>query len=272
MQAGKATTSRNADKTLGVAVSEGEESVRAFARGLSVIESMGTGPPRKSIAQIAAATNLPRSVVRRLMMTLCEQRYAQTDGKLYALTPRVLSLGLSYLHSLPFWRYAQPSLEKLRSQVQESCAMAVLHEEDIVYVLRIPARRILAMNLSIGSRLPAHLVSLGQVLIAHLDEPALRQYLSVAKLNPFTSGTITKARVFKKRLEAVRRQGYAWVDRELDPAICGIAVPVYNGAGTVVAAINVSLISGTYDEDTARRRFLVPLRQAAEQIRSATPN
>lgn len=251
---------------------ESEDFVRAFARGLVVIEAMGAGAPSKTIAQVAEATRLPRSVVRRLMMTLCTQRYAQTDGKLFALTPRALKLGLSYLDSLPFWRYAQPALEDLRSQVKESCSMAVLDGEEIVYVLRIPSRRILAMNLSLGSRLPAHLVSLGRALLADLEKAVLRRYLDSATLAPRTPRSVSKAPTLRTELEAVRRQGYAWVDGELDPAICGIAVPVRDRAGTAIASINVNLTSGTYDEAAAKRRFLAPLRQTAERIRSAMPN
>ncbi len=204
-------------------------------------------------------------------MTLCAQRYAQSDGKLFALTPRALKLGLSYLNSLPFWRFAQPALEDLRSEVQESCSMAVLDGEDIVYVLRIPSRRILAMTLSFGSRLPAHVVSLGRVLLADLDKAALREYLEEAKLEPRTPRSVTKAAALRRALEEVRSQGYAWVDGELDAAICGIAVPVRDAAGAAVAAISVSFTSGSYDEAAAKRRFLVPLRQAAERIRSAMP-
>ena len=254
-----------------MAAAESEGFVRAFARGLVVIEAMGAGGPRKTIAQIAEATGLPRSVVRRLMMTLCAQRYAQTDGKLFALTPRALGLGLSYLDSLPFWRYAQPALEDLRSQVHESCSMAVLDDGDIVYVLRVPSRRILAMNLTVGSRLPAHLVTMGRVLLADLDKDSLHRYLGAVKFAPRSPGSISRPAALKTELEAVHRQGYSWVDGELDPAICGIAVPVRDGTGAAVAAINVSLISGTYDEVSAKRRFLVPLRQAAEQIRTAMP-
>ncbi|MCC7081061.1 MAG: helix-turn-helix domain-containing protein [Burkholderiales bacterium] len=254
-----------------MATPESEGFVRAFARGLKVIVAMGEGPPRKTTAEIAGATDLPRSVVRRLMMTLCEQGYAQTDGKLFSLTPRVLALGLSYLDSLPFWRYAQPALEELRSEVHESCSMAVLDGADIVYVLRIPSRRILATNLSVGSRLPAHLVSLGHVLLAHLQPPLLERYLKTTDLRSYTPRSITKPASLRKTLEDVRAKGYAWVDGELDAAIAGIAVPVRDGAGSVVAAINVSLISGSYNEEAARLRFLVPLRHVVERIRTAMP-
>lgn len=254
-----------------MATANSEGFVRAFARGLSVIEAMGSGAPRKTLAQIAAASKLPRSVVRRLMLTLCEQGYARTDGRFFSLTPRVLGLGLCYLNSLPFWRYAQSALEELRSQVQESCSMAVLDGEDIVYVLRVPSRRILATNLSVGSRLPAHAVSLGHVLLAHLDEATLSNYLKTATLTPYTTRTIVKPAALRKTLEKVREEGYAWVDGQLDSAIAGIAVPVRDGEGNAVAAINVSLIAGSYSEEGARKRFLVPLRQAAQQIRSAMP-
>ncbi len=246
--------------------------VRAFARGLAVIEAMGAGAPRKTLAQIAEAAALPRSVVRRLMLTLCEQRYARTDGKLFSLTPRVLALGLSYLDTLPFWRYAQPALERLRSEVHESCSLAVLDGSDIVYVLRIPSRRILATNLSVGSRLPAHVISLGHVLLAHLDEDALARYLASADLKACTPRSITKPPALRKALQNVRHTGYAWVDAEFDPAIAGIAVPLRDPKGEVVAAINVNLISGSHTEETAKQRFLVPLRHAAEQIRRSMPH
>ncbi|MCC6534234.1 MAG: helix-turn-helix domain-containing protein [Burkholderiales bacterium] len=254
-----------------MATPESEDFVRAFARGLKVIEAMGQGSPRKTTAEIAAAAVLPRSVARRLLMTLCEQGYAQTDGKLFWLTPRVLALGLLYLDSLPFWRYAQPALEELRSEVHESCSMAVLDSTDIVYVLRIPSRRILATGLSVGSRLPAHVVSLGHVLLAFLEPAALERYLKSAELRPYTPRSISKAAALRRTLQDVRAKGYAWVDGQLDAAIAGIAVPVRDGTGNVVAAINVSLIAGSYDEDSARLRFLVPLRQVAERIRSAIP-
>jgi len=247
---------------------ESELYVRAFARGLSVIEVMGDGDGRHSIGAIAARAGLPRSVVRRLLMTLVDTGYARSDGKAFWLTPRVLRLGLSYLYALPFWKQAQRTLEELRQEVGESCSMAVLDGEEIVYVLRIPSRRILAMNLSVGSRLPAHAVSLGRVLLAGLEDAALAQYLKTATLRPYTPRTVTSAAKLRQALYAVREQGYAWVDAELDEAICGIAVPVRDEQGHVVAAINVSLNSGDITEARAKKRFLAPLRRAAAQTRS----
>lgn len=250
---------------------DGEEQVRAFARGLAVIEAMGAGPQRRTVAELAEATALPRSVVKRLLTTLCAHDYAQTDGKRYWPTPRVLLLGVSYVRSLAFWPYAQPALEDLRAETGESCSMGVLLGHEIVYILRVPSRRILAMSLTVGSRLPAQLVSIGQVLLAGLAEGALRDWLRDARFAQPTPRAVGDARALRRTLAGVRERGYAWVDGELDPAISGIAVPVRDATGGVVAAINVSLISGSFDERAAVKRFLVPLRRAAERIRTATP-
>lgn len=250
---------------------DSESFVRAFSRGLDVIEALGVGAHSKSISEVAELTGLPRSAARRLLMTLVERRFVSTDGRTFALSPRVLNLGLSYLQTLPFWRYAQPALEDLRTTVEESCALAVLDDTDIVYVLRVPSRRILAMSLNIGSRLPAHNVSLGQVLLADLDEGALDRYCERADFRMRTSRSIGSPAALRDALARVRARGYAWVDGELDAAICGLAVPLRDRAGRTIAALNTSLISGTWTEAEARRRLLVPLRHAAEQIRTALP-
>lgn len=241
--------------------------VRAFARGLVVVEAMGAGPARQTIAGVATAAALPRSVVRRLLATLVDLGYAETDGKRYWLTPRVLKLGLSYLYALPFWKRAQRVLEDLRAETRESCSMAVLDGEDIVYVLRLTSRRILAMDLSIGSRLPAHAISLGRVLLAGLDDAALARYFSGATLKRLTPRTEVSPVRLRKVIETARKDGYAWVDAELDEAISGIAVPVRDDEGQVVASINVSFAAGTLDEAKARERYLALLRQAAARIR-----
>jgi len=154
-----------------------ELNVRAFARGLAVIQAMGRGPARQSIAQVAAGCGMPRSVVRRLLMTLVGLQFTRTDGKNFWLTPRVLQLGLSYLYALPFWQQAQLALEELRVECGESCSMAVLDADDIVYVVRVPARRILAINLTVGSRIPAHAVSLGRVLLGGLESGDVASHL-----------------------------------------------------------------------------------------------
>lgn len=247
-----------------------ENFVRAFARGLDVVDSMGRGGGRETVATVAGNAGLPRSVVKRLLSTLTTMGYASTDGKHYWLTPRVLKLGMSYLYSLPYWRHAQFALEELRSQTGESTSMAVLDGHEIVYTMRTAAKRLLAGALTIGDRVPAHSVSMGRVMLAALDEPALKDYLRTAMIRKFTPRTETSKTKLREAIVQAREQGYAWVDSELDEAICGIAVPVRDASGAVVAAINVSLQAGGTTVEQAKAAFLAPLRSAALRIRTAS--
>jgi IclR family pca regulon transcriptional regulator len=251
-----------------VATPESESFVRTFARGLKIIEAMGQGQARQTLGDVAAAVDLPRTAVRRFLMTLIELAFVRTDGKHYWLTPKVLRLGISYLYTLPYWRESQLALEELGARIGQSCAVSVLDEEDIVYVQRLHTRRILPMSPSLGSRLPAHAVSMGRVLLAGLDDDALHAYLDTAVLKKLTAATVVDRASLKDIILGVRAQGYAWVDGELDDSIAGLAVPVRDQDGAIVAAINVSLQAGTYDQERAMAEFLQPLRQTASQLRA----
>jgi IclR family transcriptional regulator, pca regulon regulatory protein len=254
-----------------MATEKSEAFVRALARGLRVIEVLGQGEPRQTVAAIAQSAALPRSVVKRFVMTLSELGFTRTDGRYFWLTPRVLALGLSYLYSLPFWRQAQFALEELSGKIKQSCAMSVLDGAEIVYVVRVPTYKILRTSPTLGSRLPAHVVSMGRVLLADKSATELKSYFASTKLIRFTHATITDPLRLTAKIEQTAKQGFAWVDAELDESICGLAIPVRNAEGIVVAAINVSLPSGKFSEGQAKEKFLVPLRHATAQIRSTMP-
>lgn len=247
--------------------------VRAIARGFSVVEALGRPPGRHTLSEVAAIADLNRATARRMLATLVVLKYCEADGRYFSLRPRALGLGLSYLNALPYWGYAQRALEDLRNEIGESCALAVLDETDIVYALRLPARRILSANLGIGSRLPAHVVSLGRVLLAAMSAEQRAQYLATTEFKPITPRTLIDPVKLGRELDRTTEQGYAWIDGELDPAICGMAVPVRDQGGNVVAAISINTISGTVDEATAKKRFLIALKRTAQDIRTQTsPN
>jgi IclR family transcriptional regulator, pca regulon regulatory protein len=249
---------------------ESDGFVRAISRGFAVIEALGRPPGRHTLSEIAVASELSRATARRVLATLVAMAYCEPDGRYFRLRPRALGLGLSYLTALPFWAPAQRTLEELRNAIGESCALAVLDGAEIVYVLRLPAKRILSANLSIGSRLPAHLVSLGRVLLAGLPAEARETHLDRIAFERRTPRTIADRVALDRELDRVAGQGYAWIDGELDPSICGIAVPIRDQSRGVVAAISISMISGTIEEEAAKARYLVPLRRAAEEIRAQT--
>lgn len=253
------------------AAKESDGFVRAIARGFAVVEALGRPPGRHTLSEVARLANVTRATARRILATLVAMRYCGSDGRYFQLRPRALGLGLSYLSSLPFWANSHRAIETLRDETSESCALAVLDETEIVYVQRLPSRRILSANLAVGSRLPAHVVSLGRVLLAATPEPDLDRFLGQVDLKRLTSRTIVDPKALRRELAKVAAQGYAWVDGELDLAICGMAVPIRTPRGEVVAAISVNTISGSLSEAAAKRRFLRPLQQAARDIQMQMP-
>jgi IclR family pca regulon transcriptional regulator len=253
-----------------MATPDSESFVRTFARGIAVIEAMGRGAPRQTLGEIADGVGLPRTAVRRFLLTLIDLSFVKTDGKHYWLTPRVLRLGLSYLGTLPYWREAQLALEELCARAKQSCALSVLDGEDIVYIQRQHTKRILPMSPSLGSRLPAHAVSMGRVMLAGLPDDELNDYLEKVTLKRLTSATVMDKAVLRERILAARLDGYAWINGELDDSICGLAVPVRDKDGQTIAAVNVSLPTGQFDEETAVQQYLGELRHAASQLRAAS--
>ena len=252
-----------------MATPESAAFVRTFARGLKVIEVLGQVPGGQTLTQVAEGVDLPRTAVRRFLLTLIELSFVRTDGKRYWLTPRVLRLGLSYLSSLPYWHDAQPALEELRARIEQSCALSVLDGEELVYVQRQHAQRILPMSPSLGSRLPAHAVSMGRILLAGLGGDELAAYLDQAHLARLTSATVTDRTRLHQAIVDARTQGWAWVDGELDESICGLAVPVRDRSGATIAALNVSLPAGEFDQAAAVKLFLAELRSTAGRLRAS---
>lgn len=246
-----------------------EAFVRSFARGLEVLEAMGRARKRQTLSELADTVDVPPTALRRFVLTLVDLGFVRTDKRLYWLAPRVLRLGLSYLTSLPFWRQGQPVLEELCASVQQTCALSVLDGEDIVYVLRQHATRVAPTSPSLGSRLPAHAVAMGRVLLAAMDDDALDRYLEQASIEDFTRATVTDRAELGRRMRQVRAQGWAWVEGELDESTCELAVAVSDHAGNSLAAIDVTLPSGSHTEQEAVTLFLGPLRRAATRLRSA---
>ena len=208
-------------------------------KGLAVIACFDAGHPRLTIADVARMTGLSRATARRCLITLARIGYAETDGRHFALTPRVLQLGYAYLSSTPLTAVLQNALERLSEEIGESSSASLLDGRDIVYVARAATKRIMSVGLSVGSRLPAYCTSMGRVLLAALPEDEARRRVEASDRRALTRATATTVEAFMARVAAARTAGYAVIDQELEVGLTSIAVPVIDREGKVVAAINV---------------------------------
>ena len=216
------------------------ETVQSLSRGLAVIRAFGRDAPRMTLTEVAERTGMSRAAARRFLLTLVQEGYATTDGKHFALSPRVLDLGFAFLSSMDIWDVAQPIMQEVVRRTGESCSASVLDGAEVVYVARVPASRIMTLGLSVGSRLPAFATSMGRVLLAALPPAGLDAFFAKTALTPLTGHTVFDEAALRTLLDGVRTAGYALVDEELEAGLRSIAVPVRNRQGQVMAAMNVS--------------------------------
>jgi IclR family pca regulon transcriptional regulator len=245
--------------------------VQSLERGLAVICTFDRTHPELTLSEVAAGTGTTRATARRFLLTLCRLGYVRTDGRYFSLTPRVLELGYAYLSALSLPEVAEPHLEALVAEVNESSSVSVLDGTDVVYVARVPVSRIMTVAISVGTRFPAYATSMGRVLLAGLSTADLEAYLSALKALPLTGRTVTTAAGLRAEVTKVRGQGYALVDQELEEGLRSVAAPIRDRSGAVVAALNISAHASRTSLETMRRTLVPPLLAAAARITADLP-
>jgi IclR family pca regulon transcriptional regulator len=240
----------------------------SLARGLTVIGAFTRQRRQLTIAQISQRTGIPRAAVRRCLHTLGKLGYiGSEDRRAFYLRPRILELGHAYMTSSPLASSSQPVLDRVSDIVHESCSMAILDGDEILYIARSSTRdRIMSIDLGLGSRLPAHCTSMGRVLLAGLPAEELSAYLARVRIIAYTNRTITSTARLAQAIEGVRRNGYAIVDQELEIGLRSIAVPVRDHAGRTAAAINVGTQASRVAATDLETRVLPEIRAAAHEL------
>jgi IclR family pca regulon transcriptional regulator len=247
---------------------ERRQSLQSLERGIAVIQVFSRERPALTLSEVARLCGITRATARRILLTLEDLGHVRSDGRLFSLTPRVLTLGWAYLSSLNLWETAQPLMEELTRRTNESCSAATLDLPDVVYVARVPTHRIMTIALGIGTRLPAHCTSMGRVLLAALPEAELEAFLARTPLEAYTPRTVTEPERLRRTLATVRQQGWALVDQELEIGLRSIAAPL-RVDGRTIAAVNVSAAAPRVPLEQLRGEFLPELLQTVEMIATA---
>jgi IclR family transcriptional regulator, pca regulon regulatory protein len=240
--------------------------VQSLDRGLAVIRAFGPDRERLSLSDVAKATGLTRAAARRFLLTLVSLGYVRSDGRMFSLRPRVLELGYAYLSGLTLPDIAGPHMEELVARLHESSSISVLDGHQIVYVVRVPTKRIMTVAISVGTRFPAAATSMGRVLLAELSPAELENYLSKVKLDSYTSKTVTDTDRLREIVAEVARQGYAIVDQELEEGLRSVAAPIRGATEVGTAAINVSAHASRVSMTALRGEILPALLETVGQI------
>src|SRR5215469_11183177 len=240
--------------------------VQSLERGLTVIRAFDAEHPTLTLSEVAAATGLSRAAARRFLHTLVHLGYMHNHGGRFSLRPKILELGYAYLSSLSLPEVAMPHLEELVEQVRESSSVSELDGDDVIYIARVPTKRIMRVTISVGTRFPAYATSMGRVLLAARDDEWLEKYLATVNLHGLTGHTITSPAGLRQELRKIRSRGWALVDQELEEGLRSLAAPIRDADGTVIAAVNISTHAARRSLESIVQDLLRPLLATAERI------
>jgi IclR family transcriptional regulator, pca regulon regulatory protein len=252
-----------------VSVADAREPVlQGLERGLAVIEAFEE-EPAMTLSAVARRTGITRASARRILLSLEELGYVESSDGRFSLSPRILRLGWSYFGSLNLWERAQPLMEELATELEETCSATTLDLPEIVFVARAPGPRIMTMSLSVGSRLPAYTTAMGRVLLAGLDDDSVERYLASISLDALTPRTVTDPQRVLEAVRAARGQGFALVDEELELGLRSLSVPLRVSDGRLAGALNICAATSRISVAQMEGRFLPAMQRKACAISAA---
>ena len=244
--------------------------MQSLQRGLAVIRAFDADNPTPTLSSVARSTGLARAAARRFLLTLVDLGYIRVDGRQFRLSPQVLELGRPYLSSLTLPEIALPHLRDATNELRESSSLAVLDGTDIVYVAHAPAKRILSISITIGTRDVAFATALGRVLLAGQDDEWLDHYLATVEHAPDHTTHHHHPKKLRAELNRIRRQGWALVDQELEDGLRAIAAPIHDEHGNVIAAANFAVHASRWSNNAIRDTLLPRLLQTTTTINRDT--
>ncbi len=241
--------------------------LRAFARGLSVIQAFNAEHPEMTLSEVAERTGLTRANARRILLTLETLGYVELRQRHFRLRPRILDLGYAFLSSLDFGSYVQPIIEDLVASIGAPCNAAMLDGNDIIYVLRASVKRQEDIGIpnTIGRRFPPYVTPMGRVLLGGLPEPELDRYLASARLERLTPKTVTDPSLLRRIIVEDRQKGWSYVESEQLEHIASLGAPIKDGRGQVIAAIGVGWYARPEVNEERKSTILPALLDAAER-------
>lgn len=247
-------------------VEKKEELLDSLSKGLALLRLFASEGAGQTIQDVAEKLDVTRAAARRLLLTLLHHGYIAQNGKHFAVTPKVIDLGYAYFASMDLPRLARQPMRDLAATVGHTCSLAVLDRSDIVLIAREEPEQLVRLDMTVGRRMPAYAHSLGRAMLAFADASERERYLAGTALRKLTPFTVCTRSGLEARFRDVRKLGYSLLVSEFVDGLAGLSVPVRDHEGRVVAAIGISMVLGSMNEERLLALCLEPLRTAVEKV------
>ena len=242
--------------------------VESLAKGLRILTLFSDRKTSLRLKEISALAGLPMPTAFRLVETLIDEDYLERlpDGGVRPATG-VLTLGFAALHGLDLVQTSAGILRDLADRTQQTVNLGVLSGDQVLYVARLYSNALVTANVTVGSRLPAPVTSMGKLLLAFLPEADVARRLGPAAFaGTWGPNAIESVKALMKHLPRIREDGYAIQDEELAGGLRSIAGPVRRADGEVIAAVNVAVPAAEFTVKQLVSKLRQPLLTACETI------
>jgi IclR family transcriptional regulator, pca regulon regulatory protein len=244
---------------------EKREGMAGLAKGLAIIEAFSVNAVM-SVADAARASGATRAAARRCLLTLVELNYLELSGREFRPLPRLRRLGGTVSGRDRIVHIALPLLERARDELAESVSLAVLDDDQSLFIARAEAQHIVSTGVRVGAYLPLYCSATGRVLLCGHADADIQRQLGRNTIVARTSRGLTKLPDILAAIKTAAHDGYAISDEELALGIRSLAVPVLGSNNEIIAAVSVSAASARVKVSDLRKRFLPPLLSCAGQI------
>lgn len=247
------------------------QTIQSVVRAARVIEALADAGRPLSLSQIAETVSVGLPTAHRFLRTLeyLDWVHRDPDRKQYRIAPRLVRVAQSFFDTSDLWQSAHPHLIEARREYGQTFNLAILDGTDILYIDRVKTRKILDINLEIGSKLPAFCTSMGRVLLAALPRREAQLCLQRSEKKRFTRHTVTDTDALMSILDEVDRNGFAVNNGEMATELISVAAPVRNMEGAVVAALNMAVSAAEYDSNALASTLVPAVVSVAAKISQA---
>ena len=229
---------------------------RSLERALKILCAFNRDRQALTLSQLSKILNLSKATVSRLSFTLMKCDFLRYDppSKQYSLGLKLFELGSVIFSSFSIRRVAIPHLSQLQSRLGKTTFLGVLQDDELVYIdKRENPSNPIRFASQIGTRRPPHFGMLGQILMAYLPESEVNRLLRKSPLKPFTRRSLTNQTEFKKRLGRIRDRGFFVDKEEALEGTTGIAAPIWDYTGNVIAVVGVGIISSSLNSNGTKQ-------------------
>lgn len=217
--------------------------VQSLRHGLQILRAVAAEDQPVGITEISRTIGLAKSSISRLVATLVEEGFLAREAETgrYRLSTGVWHLGMRAISGLDIRDISRPILRRVHDETQETVHVTIMSDDfQMIFLDKTDSTKAVLPNVQIGAPHPAYCSANGKCILAFMPDETL-EALFAKELAQHTSSTITTLAEFRPHLESIRRRGYAINNGEYREDVSGVAAPIFDHAGRVVAALGISI-------------------------------